>query len=131
MKIRVYYEDTDSLGVVYHANYLKYIERARSEAFFAIGYKPESAERYFLVRSMEIRFVKSAKLGDLLEARTKLIEIRAASLWLLQELWLDQTLIFVAKVEIASLRGGRVAKIDGETKNLLNKTFSNRPQPSR
>ncbi|MDR1911512.1 MAG: YbgC/FadM family acyl-CoA thioesterase [Helicobacteraceae bacterium] len=127
MKIRVYYEDTDSLGVVYHANYLKYIERARSEAFFAIGAKPESAERYFLVRSMEVRFVKSAKLGDLLEATTKLIEIRVASFWLLQELWLDRTLIFAAKVEIASLRGGRIAKIDDETKNFLNKTFSNRP----
>ncbi|MDR2151737.1 MAG: YbgC/FadM family acyl-CoA thioesterase [Helicobacteraceae bacterium] len=124
MKIRVYYEDTDSLGVVYHANYLKYIERARSEAFFAIGRKPESAENYFVVRSMSVRFVKSAKLGDLLEVRSRLTELRAASFRLKQELWLDNALVFSADVEIASVRAAKPAKIDDETKKLLNEVFA-------
>ncbi|MDR2638724.1 MAG: YbgC/FadM family acyl-CoA thioesterase [Helicobacteraceae bacterium] len=123
MTIRVYYEDTDSLGIVYHANYLKYIERARSEAFFAIGRKPENADRYYVVRSMNIRFIKSAKLGDILEVRSRLKALRAASFWLEQELWLDNTIIFSAEVEIASMRDSKPAKITDSAKSFLRDAF--------
>ncbi|MDR0665475.1 MAG: YbgC/FadM family acyl-CoA thioesterase [Helicobacteraceae bacterium] len=123
MNIRVYYEDTDSLGMVYHANYLKFIERARSEAFFAIGQKPENVGAYFVVRSMNVRFIRSAKLGDTLEVRSRLKELRAASFWLEQELWLDQTLIFSAEVEIVSVKETKPVKIDEATKRLLTSVF--------
>ena len=123
MKIRVYYEDTDSLGIVYHANYLKFIERARSEAFFAIGQKAENVGAYFVVRSMNVRFIRSAKLGDTLEVRSRLKELRAASFWLEQELWLDQTLIFSAEVEIVSVKEAKPVKIDEATKLLLTSVF--------
>jgi acyl-CoA thioester hydrolase len=123
VKIRVYYEDTDALGIVYHANYLKYIERARSETFFAIGRRPENADSHFVVRSMRVNFVKSAKLGDLLEARSRLKQLRAASFWLEQELWLDQTLIFFAEVEIVCARKAKPVKIDEQIKRLLLDAF--------
>jgi acyl-CoA thioester hydrolase len=123
MLIRVYYEDTDSLGVVYHANYLKFIERARSELFFAIGQQPQSAAGYFVVRSMSMRFIKSAKLGDLLEIKTSLKELRAASLWLDQAIYLDRERIFNAQVELVMIKEGKLARIDRETAALLNTLF--------
>ncbi|GHV03910.1 acyl-CoA thioester hydrolase [Campylobacterota bacterium] len=124
MKIRVYYEDTDSLGIVYHANYLKFIERARSEAFFALGSKPEGEGFCFVVRSMKIRFIRSAKLGDHLEVKSTIIEIRAASFWLKQEIFLDGAAIFSAEVELAHLCGGKLAKIGGEFLHSIERAFA-------
>ncbi|MDR2905433.1 MAG: YbgC/FadM family acyl-CoA thioesterase [Helicobacteraceae bacterium] len=123
MKLRVYYEDTDSLGMVYHANYLKFIERARSEAFFALAKSPEGANFYFVVRSMNLKFARSAKLGDLLETRSRLIEMRSASFSLAQEIFLGETLIFSAIVELAHIKNGKPAAIAPETKERLSAVF--------
>ncbi len=74
IEVKVYYEDTDCLGIVYHANYLRYMERGRTEYFNSIG-KPiwELNEQgyYFVVFEMKIKFLKSAKLGDICRIITK------------------------------------------------------------
>ncbi len=63
MHCRVYYEDTDSEGVVYHANYLKYCERARSEFFFKKNVLPENEEGVFVIRSIKADFLPLQALG--------------------------------------------------------------------
>lgn len=88
MQIRIYYEDTDCGGIVYHANYLKYCERARSEAFFQSGIMPLQDNIGFVVKEMQIRFHYPAKLGDLLEVQTRVLGQKSASLNLLQTIYL-------------------------------------------
>ncbi len=75
IEVKVYYEDTDCLGIVYHSNYLKYMERGRSE-FISLKGKPIhqlNQEGFnFAVYEMKIKFLKAAKLGDILQVVTKL-----------------------------------------------------------
>lgn len=71
---RIYYEDTDCGGIVYHANYLKYCERARSEWFFAQGILPQQNNIGFVVKNMNLEFLSPAKLGDLLTIHTEILE---------------------------------------------------------
>lgn len=120
MKIRVYYEDTDVGGVVYHANYLKFCERARSELFFEHNLTPEvEKDAHFLVRRMNCDFVSSARLGDLLTVCTKLTKMKNASCVISQEIFKEEELLFSAEVYLAFVREGRPAKIPEETKSLL------------
>lgn len=72
VSLRIYHEDTDSGGVVYHANYLRYMERARTEWLLARGVDHERIERefgiLFVVRSVDIKYLRPARLGDYLQA---------------------------------------------------------------
>lgn len=81
--IRVYYEDTDAGGVVYHANYLKFFERARTEYLRQLGFEQDalrsSAGVLFLVKSIHLDYVKSAYFNELLTVSTRLEEIKRAS----------------------------------------------------
>lgn len=79
MKIRVYYEDTDCGNMVYHSIYLNYCERARSELFFKKGLLPHSQDEFFVVKSCEANWIKSAKFADILDIKTELIEKKSAS----------------------------------------------------
>ena len=76
MKIRIYYEDTDAGGIVYHANYIKYCERARSEMFFGSDVKPFSKDGHFVVSEIRAKFKKPAVLGDLLEVKTSVASLK-------------------------------------------------------
>jgi acyl-coA thioester hydrolase, ybgC/ybaW family len=87
VKIRIYYEDTDAGGIVYHTNYIKYCERARSEAFFEAGLNFTKEGGYFVVLALEAKFLASAVLGDEVFVKTKLIELKKASLVLEQEIY--------------------------------------------
>ena len=82
--VRVYYEDTDAGGVVYHANYLKFAERGRTEMLRLLGINQrEMATRYgmaFAVRALSVDFRRAARLDDDLEVRTRLVELRGASI---------------------------------------------------
>ncbi|MEI8633922.1 tol-pal system-associated acyl-CoA thioesterase [Vibrio sp. PP-XX7] len=87
--IRVYYEDTDAGGIVYHANYLKFFERARTEMLREEGISQSVLLEQnigFVVRHLEIDFLKSAQLDQCLEVVTCLTERRKASLVFCQEL---------------------------------------------
>ncbi len=87
MKLRIFYEDTDVGAIVYHANYIKFCERARSEACFALGGDIFSAARYFVVTGIECKFAAPARLGEVLEVRTRLAWVRSASVAFSQEIW--------------------------------------------
>ena len=81
--IRVYYEDTDAAGVVYHSNYLKYMERARTEWLRKLGFSQEvlreETGNIIVVSEMDIKFVRPAKLDDMLEVNSVLIKVTGAS----------------------------------------------------
>jgi len=119
LKIRVYYEDTDAGGVVYHTNYIKFCERARSEIFFKSGVVMSEKNGYFVVTKLECSFLKSAKLGDLLEVQTKLINIKKASLVLEQIILKEDEIIFKQLVTLAYLKNSKLTKIEKEKIKLF------------
>lgn len=125
MKIRIYYEDTDAGGIVYHTNYIKYCERARSEAFFEAGLNFTKEGGYFVVSALEAKFLASAVLGDEVFVRTKLIELKKASLVLEQEIYKfdekdAEKVLFEATITLAFMKEGRLAKIDESMKTFIN-----------
>ncbi|USD33417.1 MULTISPECIES: tol-pal system-associated acyl-CoA thioesterase [Vibrio] len=89
LPVTVYYEDTDVGGVVYHANYLKYFERGRSEYLTSIGVSQSSLLEQntgFVVRHMDIDFLQGARLEDRLTVKTSVAEIKKATLIFCQEI---------------------------------------------
>ena len=105
---RVYWEDTDAGGVVYHARYLAFMERARSEWMRARGWGQDLLrardDLVFVVRSMEIDFRAPARLDDQLQVSVRLLECRGASMMFSQRIERDGALLVEARVRIAALR---------------------------
>ena len=100
MKIRVYYEDTDTGGVVYHSNYINFCERARSDVFFQRGLTPALENGHFVAKKIVADYLASAKLGDLLEVKTEMLELKAASFILKQTIYKNNKKIFVMKITL-------------------------------
>ena len=109
-RVRVYFEDTDCGGIVYHTNYLKYCERARSELFFAQSMQPFMDKSGFVLKNMQADFVSSAYLGDILEVRSTLLECKNVSVIIAQDIYRiydaltqknDEKLIFKAQISLA------------------------------
>ena len=124
MKIRIYYEDTDAGGIVYHTNYIKYCERARSEAFFKAGLNFTKESGYFVVSALEAKFIASAVLGDEIFVRSKVTELKKASIVVEQEIYKfddknAEKLLFKATITIAFMKEDRLAKISDEIKEFL------------
>jgi acyl-CoA thioester hydrolase len=115
MRIRIYYEDTDVGGVVYHANYLKFCERARSELFFSRNMSPILDEGAFVVRSLKADFLKPAVFGDIIEVKTSCLDVKAASAVLLQEVFRDDEKLFTAEVRLAFVFDSKPTKIPQST----------------
>ena len=111
MKIRIYYEDTDAGGVVYHSNYLNFFERARSELFFSKGMKPFNNDDHFVARKIDISFKKPAKLGDEITITTAVTELKKASCTLRQRAYKDDELLVEANVNLAFTKALKSAKI--------------------
>jgi len=108
LPIRVYYEDTDSLGMVYHGTYLKYMERGRTEFLRCLGIlNPELAERedgmLWAVHSANIRFIKIAKPDDALVVVSKASHLGAASATIEQKIMRGSELIFEGTIKVASI----------------------------
>ena len=103
-KIKVYYEDTDSGGVVYYANYLKYLERARTEALFSIGFSNKKIKNLFnsliIVKSCNIEFKKSAYLEDELKIRSFVKSITKTSFFMNQIITRGEDIIVEAQVHL-------------------------------
>ncbi len=123
MKFRVYYDDTDAAGIVYHANYLKFCERARSELFFSAGRSPAHSGGFFVVKHIEADFIKSAKLGDMLEVKNRIVELKNASMKLKQEVYKEGMKIFEMVSLLVFVKDNKPSKIDEETKEFILKTL--------
>lgn len=100
MQIRVYYEDTDCEGIVYHANYLKFCERARSEVLFKNNYLSSDNKGCFVVKHIEANFIASSRLGDILDIDTKVKHIKKCSFTLKQDVYLNNVIIFSALIKL-------------------------------
>lgn len=124
MFLRVYYEDTDVGGVVYHSNYLNFCERARSEAFYEKGMTPILEGGHFVARRVVGDFFSSAKLGDMLEIKTELLKMKAASFLLKQTIFKEEEKIFELEILLAYISfEGKPQKIDKETQFLITTLF--------
>ncbi len=112
--VRVYYEDTDFSGVVYHANYLRYLERGRTEMLRDRGigqadlFAGAGRDSFgFAVAGMEIAFRRPARMDDSLDVETEILSVGGATLRLRQRLFRDAELLVEATVRIATLSRGR------------------------
>src|SRR4051812_46483052 len=128
MQIRVYYEDTDFSGIVYHASYLRFMERGRTNhlrlmgaeqhALFAeaLGETPGFA---FVVRSMQIDYLKPARMDDVLDVITWPREVKGASITLAQEVRRGDDLLVKAQVRVAFICEGRAQPIPKSLRALM------------
>lgn len=124
MKVRVYYEDTDTGGIVYHSNYLNFCERARSECFFKIGLTPELKNGHFVARKVVADYFAGAKLGDELEIKTELVQMKAASFILKQSILRSEVRIFELDITLAYINfEGKPQKLDSQSKELILSLF--------
>jgi acyl-CoA thioester hydrolase len=120
MPVRVYYEDTDFSGIVYHANYLRFMERGRTNylrllgadqgALFAEAAK-EAPGFAFVVRSMTLEFRKAARMDDVLTVTTAPAEVKGASITLAQTVARGDETLVEAQVRVAFVAGGRARPI--------------------
>lgn len=113
--LRVYYEDTDFSGVVYHASYLRFLERGRTEFIRACGIDQQKLHRetgvYFVVRRMEIDWIKPALMDDELIVETAPATLRGASMILSQRILRGQEVLTTAEVVVAILKDGRPTRL--------------------
>jgi acyl-CoA thioester hydrolase len=122
--IRVYYEDTDAAGLVYYANYLKFVERARTELLRDIGidHTRMLAEDglAFAVRDCAIEYRSPARLDDALEVRTRLLDITGAALRAEQTVFRDDEMLARATLRIVCLRtDGRPSRLPKRIRDAL------------
>jgi acyl-CoA thioester hydrolase len=120
MPVRVYYEDTDFSGVVYHASYLRFMERGRTNYLRLLGTDQralfEAAQKEapgfaFVVRSMSIEFLAPARMNDLLEVETEPGEVKGASITLRQRVTCGGDTLLEAQVRVAFVSEGRARPI--------------------
>lgn len=120
MTVRVYYEDTDFSGLVYHASYLRFMERGRTNYLRLLGADQralfeetarEAPGFAFVVRSMQIEFLKAAHMDDLVDVVTTPQDVRGASLTLDQRVMRGEDVLIEARVQVAFVSGGRARRI--------------------
>jgi acyl-CoA thioester hydrolase len=116
-KLRVYYEDTDAGGIVYHANYLRFAERARTEAMRTLGVPHaalvEQHGRMFVVHRVNLVYHRAARLDDEITVVTNILSVSGAVLTIRQEFWRDSDSLAVLEVSLGCVRldNGRAARL--------------------
>ena len=121
---KVYYEDTDSGGVVYYANYLKFLERARTDAITSLNFSNKNLIEkfgiYIIVKSCNLNFHKPAKLEDNLNIISKVLEVKNVSIRMKQYIFVNDSMIVEAEILLASVdEKGKPSKLPVEFKNQL------------
>ncbi|MEM8730974.1 MAG: tol-pal system-associated acyl-CoA thioesterase [Pseudomonadota bacterium] len=120
--LQVYYEDTDMGGIVYHANYLRFIERARSQWVRSLGIDQTALREagvVFVVRHIDCDFLSAARFEDLLTVETRAQEVTGARLRLEQVVLRDRQVVFTARVTVVSMElSGRPIRLPAEIRAL-------------
>jgi len=122
--LRVYYEDTDLAGIVYYANYLRFIERGRSEAVRALGIDQARLKAdtgiVFAVRRMEADYLLPAKFDDELQVQTDITALKGATIEMNQRVLRGDTLLFTAKLRLVCLGpGDKAVRIPADIRQML------------
>ena len=121
-RVVIYYEDTDFSGFVYHANYFKFIERARSDLIALSGVDQLKLRREnmsFAVTDLSAKFIKPAYFGDSLEVETNFVKITGASIQLSQRVLKKHECIFKADIKLALVSEGRARRLPRHVKEKL------------
>ena len=123
-RFKVYYEDTDSGGVVYYANYLKFLERARTDAITSLDFSNNKLVEKFgifiIVKSCNLNFLRPAKLEDNLDIISKVMEVKNVSIKMKQNIFVNDSMIVEAEILLASVNNeGKPSKLPDEFKNKL------------
>ena len=121
---KIYYEDTDSGGVVYYANYLKFLERARTDAITSLDFSNNKLINeygtYIIVKSCNLNFHKPAKLEDDLNIISKILEVKNVSIKMKQNIFVNNNMIVEAEILLASInKEGKPSKLPDQFKNQL------------
>ena len=121
---KVYYEDTDSGGVVYYANYLKFLERARTDAITSLNFSNKNLIEkfgiYIIVKSCNLNFHKPAKLEDNLNIISKVLEVKNVSIRMKQYIFVNDSMIVEAEILLASVdEKGKPSKLPVDFKSQL------------
>ena len=121
---KIYYEDTDSGGLVYYANYLKFLERARTDAITSLDFSNNKLINeygiYIIVKSCNINFHKPAKLEDNLNIISKILEVKNVSIKMKQNIFVNNNMIVEAEILLASInKEGKPSKLPDQFKNQL------------
>ncbi|MEN3931112.1 tol-pal system-associated acyl-CoA thioesterase [Microvirga sp. W0021] len=124
LPIRVYYEDTDFSGIVYHANYLRFMERGRTDSLRLAGVGQSELHAdgkgiFFAVRRMTIEYFKPAVMDDLLHVETHTREVRGASLIIDQKIRRGDEVLVTGEVRVAAIAGDRPARIPDHLRDIL------------
>src|SRR6202035_959137 len=128
MRIRVYYEDTDFSGIVYHANFLRFMERGRTNHLRLMGAEQhalfteaetEISGFAFVVRSMKLDFLRPARMDDVLYVVTWPVAVKGASIVLAQEVRRDSDVLVTAEVRVAFISEGRAQPIPKSIRVLM------------
>lgn len=136
LAVRVYYEDTDSSGRVYHASYVRFLERGRTEWLRGRGFSHSdlaaSSGIVFAVRSMQVDFLAPARIDDLLCIETSAPTARGASIEFRQRVLLDEKELATATMLVVAIRGGRPARLPAAFREALVRSQDHpgaRPRP--
>lgn len=124
MTIRVYYEDTDFSGVVYHASYLRFMERGRTELLRDLGIHQQAihageAPFAFVVRAMNIEFLKPALMDDMLVVETSARDVKGASAILDQRVLRGAETLVCAEVKVAAVAKGKPVRLPAQMREKL------------
>ena len=127
LTLRVYYEDTDFSGFVYHASFLRFMERGRTEMLRALAGDQSDMHRearglIFVVRRMNLDFLRPARMDDLLIVATRTAELRGASMHLVQEVCRDDEVLVRAEVVVACVRDGRAIRLPDSLRAALTRS---------
>ena len=122
--IRVYYEDTDAGGIVYHASYIRFAERGRTELLRDNGYQNSSLSKYsdvlFVVRHMDVDYLKPARLDDLLTISTSIEWMRNSSLLMRQEIKHDNDVLCSLGVTVVAVNSdGKPTRIPSQMREMF------------
>ena len=122
----IYYEDTDAGGVVYYANYLKFIERARTDAIASVNFTNSNLKEnygiHIIVKSCNLNFIKPSILEDKLDIFSEIVEVKNVSIKMKQDIFIKDNLILTADVHLAIInKEGKLIKIPEKLKDQLTK----------
>ena len=120
----MYYEDTDAGGVVYYANYLKFIERARTDAIASVNFTNSNLKEnygiHIIVKSCNLNFIKPSRLEDKLDIFSEIVEVKNVSIKMKQDIYVKDNLILTADVHLATInKEGKPIKMPEKLKELL------------
>jgi acyl-CoA thioester hydrolase len=131
LTVRVYWEDTDASGLVYHTSYVRFMERGRTELLRTLGLDQRpllegaaGAPTFFVVRAMQLDFVRPALMDDLLSVETRVLELGGASLSLHQRVARGEETLVTATVKVVCVEGGRAKRLPPDVREKFLRAHS-------